>query len=78
MYISCVNSFRIRISKKSSLSLEQRVVLIGRFKLSSLTYRIIYCGMEDKSGESALYDRVALRFKGGIIVLIIISNYRSS
>ena len=78
MYISCVNSFRIRISKKSSLSLEQRVVLIGRFKLSSLSYRIIYCGMEDKSGESALYDRVALRFKGGIIVLIIISNYRSS
>ena len=78
MYISCVYSFRIRISKKSSLSLEQRVVLIGRFKLSSLSYRIIYCGMEDKSGESALYDRVALRFKGGIIVLIIISNYRSS
>lgn len=78
MYISCVNSFRIRISKKSSLSLEQRVVLIGRFKLSSLSYRIIYCGMEDKSGESALYDRVALRFKGGIIVLLIISNYRSS
>ena len=78
MYISCVNSFRIRISKKSSLSLEQRVVLIGRFKLSSLSYRIIYCGMEDKSGESALYDRVALRFKGGIIVLFIISNYRSS
>ena len=78
MYISCVYSFRIRISKKSSLSLELRVVLIGRFKLSSLSYRIIYCGMEDKSGESALYDRVALRFKGGIIVLIIISNYRSS
>ena len=52
--------------------------MIGRFKLSSLSYRIIYCGMEDKSGESALYDRVALRFKGGIIVLIIISNYRSS
>lgn len=78
MYISCVYSFRIRISKKSSLSLEQRVVLIGRFKLSSLSYRIIYCGMEDKSGESALYDRVALRFKGGIIVLLIISNYRSS
>ena len=78
MYISCVYSFRIRISKKSSLSLEQRVVLIGRFKFSSLNYRIIYCGMEDKSGESALYDRVALRFKGGIIVLIIISNYRSS
>ena len=78
MYTSCVYSFRIRISKKSSLSLELRVVLIGRFKLSSLSYRIIYCGMEDKSGESALYDRVALRFKGGIIVLIIISNYRSS
>ena len=78
MYISCVNSFRIRISKKSSLSLEQRVVLIGRFKLSSLSYRIIYCGMEDKSGESALYDRVALRFKGGIIVLVIVSKYRSS
>ena len=78
MYTSCLNLFRIRISKKSSLSLEQRVVLIGRFKLSSLSYRIIYCGMEDKSGESALYDRVALRFKGGIIVLIIISNYRSS
>lgn len=78
MYISCVYSFRIRISKKSSLSSEQRVVLIGRFKLSNLSYRIIYCGMEDKSGESALYDRVALRFKGGIIVLIIISNYRSS
>lgn len=78
MYMSCVYSFRIRISKKSSLSLEQRVVLIGRFKLSSLSYRIIYCGMEDKSGESALYDRVALRFKGGIIVLFIISNYRSS
>ena len=78
MYTSCLNLFRIRISKKSSLSLEQRVVLIGRFKLSSLSYRIIYCGMEDKSGESALYDRVALRFKGGIIVLLIISNYRSS
>ena len=78
MYTSCAYSFRIRISKKSSLSSEQRVVLIGRFKLSSLSYRIIYCGMEDKSGESALYDRVALRFKGGIIVLIIISNYRSS
>ena len=78
MYTSCLNLFRIRISKKSSLSLEQRVVLIGKFKLNCLSYRIIYCGMEDKSGESALYDRVALRFKGGIIVLIIISNYRSS
>ena len=78
MYISCLNLFRIRISKKSSLSSEQRVVLIGRFKLSSLSYRIIYCGMEDKSGESALYDRVALRFKGGIIVLVIVSKYRSS
>ena len=78
MYISCLNLFRIRISKKSSLSLEQRVVLIGKFKLNCLSYRMIYCGMEDKSGESALYDRVALRFKGGIIVLIIISNYRSS
>ena len=78
MYTSCLNLFRIRISKKSSLSLEQRVVLIGKFKLNCLSYRIIYCGMEDKSGESALYDRIALRFKGGIIVLIIISNYRSS
>ena len=78
MYTSCLNLFRIRISKKSSLSLEQRVVLIGKFKLNCLSYRIIYCGMEDKSGESALYDRVALRFKGGIIVLLIISNYRSS
>ena len=78
MYISCLNLFRIRISKKSSLSLEQRVVLIGKFKLNCLSYRIIYCGMEDKSGEAALYDRVALRFKGGIIVLFIISNYRSS
>ena len=78
MYTSCLNLFRIRISKKSSLSLEQRVVLIGRFKLSSLSYRIIYCGMEDKSGESALYDRIALRFKGGIIVLVIVSKYRSS
>ena len=27
--------------------------------------RIIYCGMEDVSGESCLYDKVALRFKGG-------------
>lgn len=30
--------------------------------------------MDDKSGESALYDRIALRFKGGIsefIVLIV-------
>ena len=78
MYTSCLNLFRIRISKKSSLSSEQRVVLIGRFKLSSLSYRIIYCGMEDKSGESALYDRIALRFKGGIIVLVIVSKYRSS
>ena len=78
MYISCVYSFRIRISKKSSLSLEQRVVLIGKFKLNCLSYRIIYCGMEDKSGESALYDRIALRFKGGIIVLVIVSKDRSS
>ena len=27
--------------------------------------RIIYYGMNDQSGESCLYDRVALRFKGG-------------
>ena len=78
MYTSCLNLFRIRISKKSSLSSEQRVVLIGRFKLSNLSYRIIYCGMEDKSGESALYDRIALRFKGGIIVLVVVSKDRSS
>ena len=34
--------------------------------------------MEDKSGESALYDRIALRFKGGIIVLVVVSKDRSS
>ncbi|KNB41497.1 hypothetical protein JH06_5113 [Blastocystis sp. subtype 4] len=28
--------------------------------------RIIYCGMEDVSGESCLYDKVALRFKGDL------------
>ena len=28
--------------------------------------RIIYCGMEDSSGESALYDKIALRFKGDL------------
>ncbi|KAK8819707.1 hypothetical protein WA556_002694 [Blastocystis sp. ATCC 50177/Nand II] len=28
--------------------------------------RIIYCGMDDQSGESCLYDRVALRFKGDL------------
>ena len=28
--------------------------------------RIIYCGMDDASGESCLYDKVALRFKGGM------------
>lgn len=46
--------------------------------MNCLSYRIIYCGMEDKSGESALYDRIALRFKGGIIVLVIVSKDRSS
>ena len=35
------------------------------FRLNEIRHRIIYCGMDDKSGESALYDRVALRFKGG-------------
>lgn len=60
----------IRISKKSSRSSALRVVLIGMVKMNKLRDRIIYCGMEDKSGESALYDRIALRFKGGITLIV--------
>lgn len=41
---------------------------IDRYTFFSwIMHSIIYCGMEDKSGESGLYDRVALRFKGGSI-----------
>ncbi|CBK25312.2 uncharacterized protein [Blastocystis hominis] len=35
--------------------------------------RITYCGMEDQSGETVLYDKVALRFKGGFLVLFFLS-----
>ena len=30
--------------------------------------------MDDKSGESALYDRIALRFKGGIDLICIFTR----
>jgi len=43
----------------------RRVALTGIIASPLSSRRIIYCGMDDQSGESCLYDRVALRFKGG-------------